>query len=192
MIAYIKGKVTHKGDDHVVLETNDGVGYEVRVTTYTLGMLAYQREHQLFTHLVIKDDAHILYGFTQRSEKQCFLALLRVKTIGPGSAMALLAALKPETLHQAILQGDTVTISGVKGIGPKAAQRIIFELRSRMNAMFSPPDEGSNKVYEEALAALTKLGIPKSEASQALQRVQLHATEPLSLPELVRAVLEKR
>src|SRR5688572_30175208 len=131
MIAYLKGDFVHKSPAVVHVDVN-GVGYEVQISLHTYTKIQSLDKGQLFTSLLIREDAHILYGFFDIAEKEIFMQLIGVSGIGASTARVMLSYMKPEELVRAIVSGDTRTLESVKGIGRKTAERLVVELRDRL------------------------------------------------------------
>lgn len=190
MIAYLKGAFVHKSPAVVQVEVS-GVGYEVQISLNTFSKIQQLDKGMLHTCLLIREDAHLLYGFFDLSEKEIFLQLISVSGIGASTARVMLSYMKPEELAGAILRGDTKTLEGLKGIGKKTAERMVLELRDKLAK--NPIDSNilpmkNNTLQQDALNALTALGINRQAASQALEKTI--ATESnLSVEELIKKVL---
>ena len=167
MIAYLNGRLVHKDPTFVLLEVS-GVGYEVKISLHTFAALKDKEQCKLLTYLHIKEDAHTLYGFMEGAEKRLFQHLISVSGIGPGTALMMLSSLNPSELEYAIVHEDVRTLSGVKGIGAKTAQRVILELRDKVmkgeviNPTASLTTAAHNTVSQEALSALVTLGINRA------------------------------
>jgi len=190
MIAYLKGEFTHKTPTTVHVEVN-GVGYEVLISLNTYTKIQNLEKGLLHTCLLIREDAHILVGFFDVAEKEMFLHLLSVSGIGASTARVMLSYMKPEELAKAIVQADTRTLEGIKGIGKKTAERIVLELRDKMskeplNTNILPMK--NNTLHHDALNALTALGINRQAASQALEKT-MAAESNLSVEELIKKAL---
>ncbi|MBL7738554.1 MAG: Holliday junction branch migration protein RuvA [Chitinophagaceae bacterium] len=190
MIAYLKGDFVHKTPASVQVEVN-GVGYDVQVSLNTYSRIQSLEKGLLHTHLIIREDAHILYGFFDMAEKEMFLHLINVSGIGASTARVMLSYMKPEELVKAIVQQDIRTLEGIKGIGKKTAERIVLELRDKLAK--HPLDTNilpmkNNTLQQDALYALTALGINRSAAEQALNKVLV--SEPdLPVEELIKKTL---
>ena len=190
MIAYLKGDFVHKTPAVVHVDVN-GVGYEVQISLHTYTKIQSLDKGQLFTSLLIREDAHILYGFFDIAEKEIFMQLIGVSGIGASTARVMLSYMKPEEVIRAIVSGDTKTLESVKGIGRKTAERLVVELRDRLARQ---PNEINistvinNTLQQDAFNALTALGISRQAAEQAVQKTL--ATEPqLSVEELIKKAL---
>ncbi len=190
MIAYLKGNFVHKSPAVVQVEVN-GVGYEVQISLNTFSKIQGLDKGLLHTTLLIREDAHILYGFFDLAEKEMFQQLLSVSGIGASTARVMLSYMKPDELARAIIQGDTRTLESIKGIGKKTAERMVVELRDRLA---KHPLESNisamknNTLHQDALNALTALGINRIAAEQALQKT-LSAEPGLTVEELIKKAL---
>jgi holliday junction DNA helicase RuvA len=190
MIAYLKGDFVHKSPAVVHVDVN-GVGYEVQISLHTYTRIQHLDKGLLHISLLIREDAHILYGFFDLAEKEMFQLLLAVSGIGASTARVMLSYMKPDELSRAIVQADTRTLEGIKGIGKKTAERIVVELRDRLakhpvESNISPMK--SNTLHQDALNALTALGISRQAAEQAVQKT-LTSEPQLSVEDLIKKVL---
>jgi Holliday junction DNA helicase RuvA len=193
MIAYINGQITHQAPTQVIVEVG-GLGYDVQISLHTYAHLKDLAACKLFTYLHITADAHTLYGFADIAEKQWFLHLLQVNGIGPRMAMTILSSLTPKELQQAILGHHTGTLQAIKGIGQKVAQRIILELSGKVGKLADLEEVTSyhsqEALRQEALVALSKLGINKIQAEKAiLQIIKTHPGE-LTLETVIKLALK--
>lgn len=190
MIAYLKGDFVFKSPAVIHVDVA-GVGYEVQISLHTYTKIQNLDKGILYTALLIREDAHILYGFYDIAEKEIFLQLLSVSGIGASTARVMLSYMKPDELARAIIQGDTKTLEGLKGIGKKTAERMVLELRDKlsknsMDSNFSALK--NNTLQQDALNALTALGINRQQAGQALEKT-LAANPNLSIEELIKLAL---
>lgn len=190
MIAYLKGEFTHKTPASVVVDVN-GVGYDVQISLNTFSKIQHLDKGVLHTSLLIREDAHILFGFFDLAEKEMFLHLLSVSGIGASTARVMLSYMKPDELAKAIIQADARTLEGIKGIGKKTAERMILELKDKLakhpvESNISPMK--NNTLHHDALNALMALGINRQAASQALDKV-MAAESNLSVEELIKKAL---
>lgn len=190
MIAYLKGDFVHKTPASVHVEVG-GVGYEVLISLNTYSKIQHLDKGILHTCLLIREDAHLLVGFFELAEKEMFLHLIGVSGIGASTARVMLSYMKPEELAKAIVQGDTRTLEGIKGIGKKTAERMVLELRDKLAKQ---PIESNNSpmknntLHQDALNALMALGINRQAASQALEKT-MAAESNLSVEELIKKAL---
>ncbi len=190
MIAYLKGDFVYKNPSVVHVDVN-GVGYEVHISLNTYSQIQGLDKGILFTHLLIREDAHLLFGFFELSEKELFQQLIGVSGIGASTAQVMLSYMKPDELIRAITQGDTRTLEGIKGIGKKTAERVVLELRDKLakiglESNISPLK--NNTLRQDALNALTALGINRLAAEQALEKT-LSSEPGLPVEELVKRAL---
>ena len=190
MIAYLKGDFVHKSPAVVHVDVN-GVGYEVLISLHTYSKIQNLDKGILQTALLIREDAHILYGFFDLAEKEMFLHLISVSGVGASTARVMLSYMKPDELASAIIQGDTKTLEGIKGIGKKSAERLVVELRDKLakrplDSNISPLK--SNTLQQDALNALTALGIGRQQAGQAIEKT-MSANPNLSVEELIKLAL---
>jgi len=190
MIAYLKGDFVHKSPAVVHVDVN-GVGYEVLISLHTYSKIQNLDKGILQTALLIREDAHILYGFFDLAEKEMFLHLISVSGVGASTARVMLSYMKPDELASAIIQGDTKTLEGIKGIGKKSAERLVVELRDKLakqplDSNISPLK--NNTLQQDALNALTALGIGRQQAGQAIEKT-MTANPNLSVEELIKLAL---
>jgi Holliday junction DNA helicase RuvA len=191
MIAFLKGKLVQKEPTFVIIEVN-GVGYQVNISLNTFSEIKDREEVRLSTYLQVREDAHILYGFSNESEKAMFQNLLSVNGVGPGTAMVVLSYLPPAELRAAIVREDASALQAVKGIGGKTAQRIILELKDKLRKEpeSNIPGFSHNTVRQEALSALVTLGIGRAAAERSIDTVLKKSGNTLSLEELVKQALK--
>lgn len=196
MYAYLNGKITLKTPTHVYLDCN-GIAFFVNITLHTFSQLEQNSTVKLFTHLVVREDAHILYGFISEEEKDMFLHLIAVSGVGPNTARLVLSSLTVQEFQKAIIQEDVRLIQSIKGIGPKSAQRLILELKDKLKK--SPSSEGmeatllqshSSVMSDEALAALTMLGFQKPQAEKAITKVWKDNGNVQTVEELIKLSLK--
>ncbi|MBC7525507.1 MAG: Holliday junction branch migration protein RuvA [Flavobacterium sp.] len=173
MIAHIQGKLVEKTPTEVVIDCN-GVGYHINISLHTYTLLPKTDFVKLFTHLIIKEDSHSLYGFVEKSEKEIFKLLLSVSGIGAGIARTMLSSIEPKQIIQALAIGDVGTIQSIKGIGAKTAQRAILDLKDKVLKLYDL-DEVSmlqgNTNRDEALSALEVLGFVKKASEKIVDKI---------------------
>ncbi|MEO9803562.1 MAG: Holliday junction branch migration protein RuvA [Reichenbachiella sp.] len=196
MIAYLDGKLAEKDPTYVLVDVG-GIGYHVKITLNTFSQIKNLNECKIHTHLHVKEDAHTLYGFFEESERKRFLQLISISGVGPSTGLMILSSLSPEEIHSAIINGDVKTISGVKGIGQKTAQRIILELKDKMSKEELEGQlpvislSSGNTLKSEALSALTTLGINKVAAEKTIDKIMNETAEQMSLEELIKLALKR-
>jgi Holliday junction DNA helicase RuvA len=190
MISFLKGKFIQKTPAQVWMEVG-GVGYEINISLNTYSKIQSLSEGMLYTHLLIREDAHQLFGFVEQSEKDIFQHLISVSGIGASTARVMLSYMKPEELVGAIVRGDTRSLEAIKGIGKKTAERMVLELKDKLakhplEANNSPLI--NNSLQQDSLNALMALGIHRQVASQALDKV-LKNHPDLGAEELIKLTL---
>ncbi len=196
MIAYLQGKFAFIDPTKIIVDIN-GLGYEVKITLTTFSHVKESKEGKLFTHLLVKEDSHTLYGFSEESEKKRFLDLLSISGVGPSTAVMILSSLSAEELQYAIVHEQVKVIQGVKGIGLKTAQRIILELKDKMKkeGLIDKSIELSgvidNTLFDEALSALTTLGINKSMAEKNIRSILKNQGNNLAVEDLIKLALKR-
>lgn len=194
MIHHIKGILVEKNPAYVVLETAGGVGYFIHISLNTFSQLKDEQQVTLLTHYVVKEDAHVLYGFCEETERALFRLLISVNGIGPNTACVILSALPPQELVNAISAQDVRLIQSVKGIGAKTAQRVIIELKDKIaKGAFEVSDNFStnynnNKI--EALSALVALGFAKNSAEKVLDKIIKAEGSSLTVEDLIKKALK--
>lgn len=194
MIHHIKGVLIEKNPAYVVLETAGGVGYFIHISLNTFSQLKEEQQVTLLTHYVVKEDANVLYGFCEETERALFRLLISVNGIGPNTACLILSALPPQDLVNAIASQDVRTIQSVKGIGTKTAQRLVIELKDKIaKGSFEVSDNFStnynnNKI--EALSALVALGFAKNSAEKVLDKIIKADGASLTVEDLIKKALK--
>ena len=192
MYAYLHGKFTYKSPALVYVDVN-GIGFEVHISFNSFSHIQNLEEGKLFTHLQVKEDGHVLYGFFDREEKDMFLLLIGISGVGAATARMMLSSLKPEELGRAIIQGNVKLLESVKGIGKKTAERLVLELRDKMGKQSLDTNLSvhvGNSLEQDALNALTALGIPRSQAEQSIQKIILAEPSVLKLEDLIKKALK--
>ena len=135
MIAHIQGKLVEKTPTEVVIDCG-GVGYQINISLHTYSLLPNSDQIKLFAYLQVKEDAHTLFGFVEKSEREIFKMLLSVSGIGASIARTMLSSLEPKQIIQAIASGDVGTVQSIKGIGNKTAQRVILDLKEKVIKLY--------------------------------------------------------
>jgi holliday junction DNA helicase RuvA len=154
VIGFLRGTVAQRAGGRALIDVG-GVGYDVLVSASTLGALPPAgREARLLTHLHVRDDQMVLYGFATPAERDLFLLLIGVNGIGPKVALSILSVLSPEALRRAVLDGDADAITVVPGVGKKGAARIVLDLREKLGGETELPAEGPMVEVREALAGM--------------------------------------
>ena len=175
MYAYIRGKLTQLFPTHVVVESTNGVGYEIQTPNSYRFQKYLEKELVIYTSLIVREDAQLLYGFINEEEKDMFLSLIKVTGIGPKSALAILATSTPNEVKIAIENENDVYLTKFPGIGKKTARQIVLDLKGKVQitretteTLLSMNEENSNSenLVKEALLALEALGYSKREISK--------------------------
>jgi len=192
MIFSLQGNVQELTPTYAVINVQ-GVGYYVGISLMTSQMLTLNKETFLFIQQIIREDAHLLFGFNTRSEKEMFNLLISVNGVGAVSALILLSTLSLDEVASAILSKNSAVIQKAKGIGAKTAERIIVDLKDKVQK-FSNPDENisaftDNKIKDESLSALEVLGIPKRMSEKLADRI-IKQNPSISVEELVKQILK--
>ena len=193
MYSYIVGVVTQKEANKITLE-NNGIGYEINVSNQTLDAITFENDPiRIYTYLNVKEDEMSLYGFLSLEEKDMFLKLLTVGGIGPKMALGILSEITISGLMNAIASEDLKRLCKVKGLGKKTAERLILELKDKINpleALALGKDEEVNmpdeSIINDAISTLTGLGVSKNEAYRMVKEV---ATKDMSLEQIITNVL---
>lgn len=188
MIGHLNGRLVEKNPTELIVECG-GVGYEVKISLNTFSMIGSDESIKIFTKLVVREDAHLLYGFAMKEEREMFNHLVSVSGIGPNTAMIMLSSLTPDEIAQAIQSEDVRTIQSIKGIGAKTAHRVIIDLKDKMLKMvFSSENifNQNNTNRFDALTALVSLGFDKKAAEKAIDKV---ATGEESVEQLIKEAL---
>jgi Holliday junction DNA helicase RuvA len=179
MIAHLQGKLVEKTPTQVVIDCG-GVGYHVNISLHTYSLLPTTDFIKLFTHLQIKEDAHTLFGFVEKSEREIFKLLLSVSGIGASIARTMLSSLDPKQITNAIASGDVITIQSIKGIGSKTAQRVILDLKDKVLKLYDLDEVSmsqSNTNRDEALSALEVLGFVRKASERLVEKIIKDAPE---------------
>jgi Holliday junction DNA helicase RuvA len=173
MIAHLHGKLVEKSPTQVTIECG-GVGYEINISLHTYSLLPATDFVKLFTYLQIKEDAHTLFGFVEKSEREIFKLLLSVSGIGANIARTMLSSLDPKQITNAIASGDVITIQSIKGIGSKTAQRVILDLKEKVLKLYDLDEVSmsqSNTNRDEALSALEVLGFIRKNSERVVEKI---------------------
>jgi len=195
MIAFLKGRLVHKDPTHVVIDVN-GIGYHVIISLQTFSEIKDQENILLHTHLAIREDAHILFGFSAESERKLFQQLISVNGVGPSTAIVMLSYMNSTELKSAIVHEDAVALQAIKGIGGKTAQRVIIDLKDKLKKESWEDTQPTlsvgphNTLRREALSALVTLGLPKATAEKSVDTVLKKSGNTITLEDLVKQALK--
>lgn len=192
MFHHIKGKLTEINPTYAVVECN-GIGYFLNISLHTYSQLKDSELAFFFTQLIVREDAHTLYGFATQLEKEVFKLLISVSGIGPNTARTMLSSMSTEEIQQAIASDNVAAIQSIKGIGAKTAQKVIIELKDKIlktytleNISTAPID---NTIKSEALAALEVLGYLKKPAEKVLTTILKQHPE-VTVEKLIKLALK--
>ena len=193
MYAYISGKLVEKDPPIVVVDCN-GLGYEIRVSLHTLSKIEKAKEVKLFTYLQVREDAHTLYGFHSKQEKELFEQLISISGVGANTTIVILSSMSVSELYEVISSGDVNTLKKIKGIGAKTAGRIVLELKDKLGSVEGGAGLAGvgvvrSQLREEALAALMQLGYPKTTVEKRVDRL-IKEQPGLNVSELIRQILK--
>lgn len=191
MITHLNGVLEEKTPASAVIDVG-GIGYALSISLHTYAQLPDKGTVRLFTHLAIREDAHVLYGFFNQDERELFRQLISVSGVGGNTALSILSGLDPAGVKETITNGDVARFKSVKGVGPETAERIIVDLRDKM-AKVEVTDLGfgaeQNKLREEALTALVTLGFAKNSANKAIDKVLKKYGADLGVEDIVKHAL---
>jgi Holliday junction DNA helicase RuvA len=174
MIEYIKGKIDSLTPTAAVIETDGGVAYLLNITLPTFSKLEGKKDAKLLVHEAIREDAWVLFGFIEEQEREMFRLLLGVSGVGANSARMILSAIPSNELGQVIATSDVKKLKKVKGIGAKTAERIIVDLRDKINTVDDTlllQTSATSDAFDEALAALLMLGFARPQSQKALKAI---------------------
>ena len=192
MYAYLEGKFTMKNPAQIYVDIN-GVGYELNISLNTYAHIQNLDHGKLFTYLQVKEDGHTLYGFFDKEEKEIFIQLISVSGVGAATARMMLSHLKPGEVSKAIVQNNVKLLESVKGIGKKTAERLVLELRDKMNKAATDltiPVTAGNRLQQDALNALVSLGISRQQAEAAIQKINNIDPNLTNLEDLIKKALK--
>ena len=193
MYAYLRGEFSFKSASQVYVDVN-GVGFEVNITLNTFAAIETFTEGKLFTYLQIKEDAHTLYGFFEKEEKDMFVMLISVSGVGAATARMMLSSLRPEEVENAITTGNLKLIESVKGIGKKTAERLVLELKDKVgnkSGMSSQTwSKGINSMEKDAVNALTALGLVQKQAELSVKKILTAEPDITKLEDLIKKALK--
>jgi len=173
MIAFVNGNFVTKLPSQVIVDVN-GVGYDLQISLNTYSAISNKDSGRLLTYLHVTENGHTLYGFSDQEEKDLFLQLISVSGVGTSTARMMLSGLKPDEIISSIVNNNTKQLESVKGIGKKTAERIVLELKDKLNRLQTNYPNSAysiNTVESDALNALVALGIQKNIAESAIKKV---------------------
>lgn len=170
MFEYIQGRLVEKNPAYAIIEAH-GVGYFLNISLNTYISLGKEEDCRVYTHHVVREDAQLLYGFATKEERELFRLLISVSGVGPNTARLILSSMKVNELKSAINNGQVAMLKSIKGIGEKSAQRIIVDLKDKVEKGDAVPEKvepGHNTIRQEALSGLVTLGFQRKLAEKAI------------------------
>lgn len=192
MITQLSGRLIEKFPTHVVIDCN-GVGYEVHISLHTFGQLGDDENIRLYTHLQVREDAHTLFGFFQPMERSIFRLLISISGIGASIARTMLSSMTPNEIQHAIVHEDLAAIKAVKGIGLKTAQRVLIELKDKIQNVAGMEEISASKnntTKEETLSALEVLGYSRKASEKVVDNL-IQGNPDGSVEDLIKGALNK-
>ncbi|RLD27270.1 MAG: Holliday junction branch migration protein RuvA [Bacteroidetes bacterium] len=192
MINHLNGKLIEKHPSHLIVECG-GVGYFVNISLNTFEKIPNKEAIKIFIHLSIRDDAHVLFGFAEESERVMFRQLISVSGIGPSTAIVILSALGPHQIKEALLNEEVALLQTIKGIGGKTAQRMVVELKDKMekDTKIQLSITGTQSgLKKETLAALQVLGFDRKRIEKTIDRVLKTHPEDVKVETIIKSVLK--
>jgi Holliday junction DNA helicase RuvA len=192
MYAYLEGNLSEINPAYAVIDCQ-GVGYMVHISLNTFTRIKDLKRAKLFTHLSVREDAHLLYGFADDEERRLFRNLITVSGVGANTARVILSSVGTREVVQAIISGNENVLKKIKGIGAKTAQRIIIDLRDKINKDGALPESFAfsyNRPREEALSGLVILGFNKAASEKALDKIIEKGDAEITVERLIKEALK--
>ena len=191
MITHIQGRLVEKNPTDVVVEAS-GIGYLLNISLHTYSKIPDSENVKLFTHLQVREDAHTLFGFVEKIEREVFRLLISVSGIGASTARTMLSSMSPKQVTQAIASGDVATIQSVKGIGAKTAQRVIIDLKDKILKTYDMDEVSlsqNNTNKNEALSALDVLGFTRKQTERLVDKI-INSQPDVAVEEIIKQALK--
>ena len=192
MYEYIQGRIISLTPTNAVVEAGS-IGYFIQISLNTYSLINGKEQTKLFLHQVVREDAHLLYGFAEASERELFRLLISVSGIGSNTALMMLSSLSAEEIRQAILAENVILLKSIKGIGAKTAQRVIIDLKDKIGKTAASDQflisTADNTIRDEALSALVMLGFAKKNIEKELDKL-LQANPNLTVEETIKRALK--
>ena len=192
MITYIKGRLIEKTPTKIVVESS-GIGYEINISLNTFERILDEENIKIYTYLQRKEDSDILFGFSEKSERVIFQQLISISGIGPSTARTILSSISPKEIQDAVWSEDIDRIKSIKGIGLKTAQRLVIELKDKVELFDKKDLDLSSEIHDikkEALLALSVLGFNKQKSEKIVSKIYFENKE-IELQELIKQSLNK-
>ncbi len=192
MYEYIQGKLSALSPTNAVIEAGS-IGYFIHISLNTYSLINGKEQTRLFLHQVVREDAHLLYGFAEAAERELFRMLISVNGIGSNTALMMLSSLTAEEIRRAILEENVSLLQSIKGIGAKTAQRVIIDLKDKIGKTAASDQifisSASNTIRDEALSALVMLGFARKNIEKELEKL-LKANPDLTVEETIKKALK--
>lgn len=191
MIAFLKGRLVEKTPTDIIIDCN-GIGYQIHISLHSYSLIKDTEAIQIYTYLQIKEDAHILYGFIEKTERELFKLLILVSGVGGNTARNMLSYVSPKDLIQAIASNDLKTIQAIKGIGLKTAQRIVLDLQEKVLKIYGLEDLSApvnNTNADEALSALEVLGFVRKTTEKVVRKIVEQNSE-VTVEQIIKLALK--
>lgn len=191
MFEFISGEIVELTPTFSVI-SNQNIGYFIHISVYTYSKIQNQKQTKLFIHQVIREDAHLLFGFADKEERETFRHLISVSGVGANTARMMLSSLNPIDIQTAILQSNVNILKSIKGIGIKTAQRIIIDLKDKIGKVESASEIFAaldNTIHDESLSALVALGFQKNNVTKVLEKI-LSKQKDLAVEEVIKQALK--
>ncbi|MEL7588411.1 MAG: Holliday junction branch migration protein RuvA [Prolixibacteraceae bacterium] len=192
MFEYIQGPLTELTPANAVIEAGP-VGYFIHISLHTYSQINGKKEVKLFLHPVVREDAHLLYGFSGKAERELFRFLISVSGIGSNTAMMMLSSLSPDEIRKAILEENVNLLKSIKGIGAKTAQRVIIDLKDKIGKLPATDrilmTSTDNTTREEALSALVMLGFARKSVETELDKI-IRSSPGLAVETMIKQALK--
>ena len=192
MYDFIAGKVDRITPTEVVIDCN-GLGYLLHISLNTFEVLKDQKQVKVFAHLIVREDSHTLYGFATTNERQLYVKLVGVNGVGPSTARMILSSMRLDDVVSAISNNNIAVLKTIKGIGPKAAQRLVVELQDKLGGIGTDAAytlSGGSTQMDEAMEALMALGFAKPAIAKILLRISADAGNNATTEELIKKSLQ--
>ena len=192
MYDFIAGKVDRITPTEVVIDSN-GVGYLLHITLNTFEKIKTEKEIKIYANLIVREDSHTLYGFATTNEREMYVKLVGVNGVGPSTARMILSSLSVDDVVSAISNANIAVLKSIKGIGPKAAKRLVVELQDKLGGIGTDAAYqliGGGQVMEEALEALIALGFAKPAVNKILMRISKESGNNSTTEELIKKSLQ--
>ncbi|NQU86759.1 MAG: Holliday junction branch migration protein RuvA [Mariniphaga sp.] len=192
MYEFIKGEITEINPAYIVVETG-GIGYSIKISLNTYSKLNKEKTTKVLIHQLVREDAHLLFGFAEDAERELFRSLISVNGVGANTAIMMLSSLSPDEIISAISTDNVNILKSIKGIGAKTAQRIIIDLKDKLGKFAETGQiltSGDNTIRNESLSALVMLGFAKKDAEKTLDKI-LNENPGLTVESVIKHALKR-